>query len=165
MSPHPKLCLLSVLPPHLPLTAATSAPPWATLWATSTAFAQEPRLWLGVQLRSLAKLGKLSFAPYLPFITGGTPQRSVIHRLETSVLTSSSSKVSLSLKRKQMPKLFEMMSGGRQEEFTPLKFWVCFNWQWNAELTHLTPGSQWHQPLPNQSLHIFSRFLHKLSAV
>ena len=62
-----------VLPLQLPLTSATFPPPQATLWATSAAFSQEPWHWLGVELRSLAKLGKLSLAPYLPFITGVTP--------------------------------------------------------------------------------------------
>lgn len=96
-SPHPKLCFLSVLPPHLPLTSATFASPWATWWATTAAFSQEPWLWLGVELRSMAKLGKLSFAPYLPFITGVTPLQSVTHRLTNSALTSSTAKISFCL--------------------------------------------------------------------
>lgn len=81
-------------------------------------------------------------------------------------LTNTTSKVSfsLSLKWKQMPKLFEMISGKTLEEWTPLKLCVLFNWQWNAELTHLTLGQQ-YQFLQNQNIRIFYRRFHRLSAV
>lgn len=106
-SPHPKHCFLSVLPPHFLLTSATFAPPWATPWDTSAAFSQQLWLSLGVELMSLAKLGKLSFVPYLrDSLLECNPQAGK-HCLKQQCIRSIF--LSLSLKCKEIPKLFEMM--------------------------------------------------------